>query len=316
MALAELATSEVHDQLSPVQDGRTTGRIATRTAMSIDVEDWFHVENLRGVVSRESWNHRELRVERTMDRMLELMAEHDVKATCFVLGWLAERAPGLVRRLAAGGHEVASHGYHHELVHELTEGEFASDVRRSKDVLEEITGERVRGYRAPSFSLTDWAIPLLEEEGFEYDSSFFPTTVTRNRYGKPATLKGSEGLRLENGGLAEAPLSCLRVGGQALPWAGGGYFRLLPYRLFKSGVEKILDSGKPYIFYIHPWELDSGQPRVAGLGRSQRIRHYLNLEKTESRWTALLTDFRWTTIGDLLRAEDAKRNVQEALSES
>jgi polysaccharide deacetylase family protein (PEP-CTERM system associated) len=316
VALADRVALEGHDQLSPVQNGRTTGRIAAPTAMSIDVEDWFHVENLRDVVSRESWNRRELRVERTMDRMIELMAEHDVKATCFVLGWVAERAPGLVRRLAAAGHEVASHGYHHELVHELTEGEFAADVRRSKDVLEGITGERVRGYRAPSFSLTDRAIPLLEEAGFEYDSSFFPTTVTRNRYGKPATLEGSDGLRLGNGGLAEVPLSCLQIGGQALPWAGGGYFRLLPYRLFKSGVEKILDSGKPYIFYIHPWELDSGQPRVAGLGRSQRIRHYLNLERTESRWTALLTDFRWTTIADLLRVEGAKRHAQEVLGES
>jgi polysaccharide deacetylase family protein (PEP-CTERM system associated) len=313
VALADRVALEGHDQLSPVQNGRTTGRIAAPTAMSIDVEDWFHVENLRDVVSRESWNRCELRVERTMDRMLELMAEHDVKATCFVLGWVAERVPGLVRRLAAAGHEVASHGYHHELVHELTEGEFAADVRRSKDVLEGITGERVRGYRAPSFSLTDRAIPLLEEAGFEYDSSFFPTTVTRNRYGKPAMLEGSDGLRLANGGLAEVPLSCLQFGGQALPWAGGGYFRLLPYRLFKSGVEKILDSGKPYIFYIHPWELDSGQPRVAGLGRSQRIRHYLNLEKTESRWTALLTDFRWTTIADLLRVEGAKRNAQEGI---
>ena len=315
MALADPAPLEVQDQPSLVQNGRTAGRIATPTAMSIDVEDWFHVENLRGVVSRESWNRRELRVERMMDRMLELMDEHDAKATCFVLGWVAERAPGLVRRLAAAGHEVASHGYHHELVHELTEGEFAADVRRSKDVLEGITGERVRGYRAPSFSLTDWATPLLEEAGFEYDSSFFPTTVTGNRYGKP-TVRGTDGLRLGNGGLAEVPLSCLRIGGQALPWAGGGYFRLLPYPLFKFGVEKVLGLGKPYIFYIHPWELDPGQPRAAGLGRSQRVRHYLNLEKTESRWTALLTDFRWTTIADLLRAEDAKRNVQEALSES
>jgi polysaccharide deacetylase family protein (PEP-CTERM system associated) len=313
VALADPAPLEVHAQLSPVQNGRTTGRIAAPTAMSIDVEDWFHVENLRGVVSRESWNRRELRVERMMDRMLELMDEHGAKATCFVLGWVAERAPGLVRRLAAAGHEVASHGYHHDLVHELTEEEFAADVRRSKDVLEGITGERVRGYRAPSFSLTDWAIPLLESAGFEYDSSFFPTTVTRNRYGKPATVGDTDGLRLGNGGLAEVPLSCLRIGGQALPWAGGGYFRLLPYRLFKSGIGKILDLGKPYMFYIHPWELDPGQPRVAGLGRSQRIRHYLNLEKTESRWTALLTDFRWTTIADLLRTEDAKRNLQEGI---
>jgi len=279
--------------------------------MSIDVEEWFHVENLRCVVSRESWTRRELRLERTLDRMLELMAESEVKATCFVLGWVAERNPGLVRRLTAAGHEVASHGYQHDLVHGLTHAEFLMDVRRSKDVLEEITGERVRGYRAPSFSLTDWAIPILEEAGFEYDSSFFPTTVTRDRYGRPASLNGSDVSRVRDGSLTEVPLSCLQVRGQALPWAGGGYFRLLPYPLFKSGIRRILSSGKPYIFYIHPWELDAGQPRIAGLRRSQRVRHYLNLEKTETRWTALLSDFTWTTIADLLehRARSASNGT-------
>src|SRR5215212_6012254 len=181
MALADL---EVLAEPSSRRDGGHDDRLAKPTVMSIDVEEWFHVENLRCVVSRESWTRRELRLERTLDRMLELMAESDVKATCFVLGWVAERNPGLVRRLTAAGHEVASHGYQHDLVHGLTQAEFLMDVRRSKEVLEEITGERVRGYRAPSFSLTDWAIPILEEAGFEYDSSFFPTTVTRDRYGR------------------------------------------------------------------------------------------------------------------------------------
>lgn len=297
MALADV---ELLTERATRQDGGHDNRIATPTAMSIDVEAWFHVENLRGVVSRESWTRRELRLERTMDRMLELLAGNDVKATCFVLGWVAERKPDLLRRVTAAGHEVASHGYRHDLVHELTPAEFLSDVRRSKDVLEEITGERVRGYRAPSFSLTDWAIPLLEEAGFEYDSSFFPTTVTRDRYGKPARLTGSDVSTLTNGGLTEVPLSCLQIGGQALPWAGGGYFRLLPYPLFKKGVYRILRSGRPYVFYIHPWELDPGQPRIPGLRRSQRLRHYLNLEKTESRWKALLGEFRWTTIAGLL----------------
>ena len=294
------ADVELLTERSTRQDGGHEGRIATPTAMSIDVEAWFHVENLRGMVSRESWSRRELRLERTMDRMLELMAGNDVKATCFVLGWVAERKPDLLRRLTAAGHEVASHGYRHDLVHELTPAEFLSDVRRSKDVLEEITGERVRGYRAPSFSLTDWAIPLLEEVGFEYDSSFFPTTVTRDRYGKPEGLRGSDVSTLANGGLMEMPLSCLQIGRHALPWAGGGYFRLLPYPLFKKGVDRILRSGRPYVFYIHPWELDPGQPRIPGLRRSQRLRHYLNLEKTECRWKALLGEFRWTTIAGLL----------------
>jgi polysaccharide deacetylase family protein (PEP-CTERM system associated) len=297
VALAEV---ELLTELPPRHDDGNDGRIATPTVMSIDVEEWFHVENLRGVVSRESWSRRELRLERTMDRMLELMAGNDVKATCFVLGWVAERKPDLLRRLTAAGHEVASHGYRHDLVHELTPAEFLSDVRRSKDVLEEISGERVRGYRAPSFSLTDWAIPLLEEAGFEYDSSFFPTTVTRDRYAKPAGVTGCDVSRLRNGGLTEVPLSCLQIRGHALPWAGGGYFRLLPYSLFKTGVKRILRSGRPYVFYIHPWELDPGQPRIPGLRRSQRLRHYLNLEKTESRWTALLSEFRWTTMAGLL----------------
>lgn len=304
-----LADVELLTERSTRQGGGHDSRIATRTAMSIDVEAWFHVENLRGVVSRESWTRRELRLERMMDRMLELMAVNDVKATCFVLGWVAERKPGLLRRLTAAGHEVASHGYRHDLVHELTPAEFLSDVRRSKDVLEEITGERVRGYRAPSFSLTDWAIPLLEEAGFEYDSSFFPTTVTRDRYSKPEILLNSDLSRLRPGGLTEVPLSCLQIGRHALPWAGGGYFRLLPYPLFKKGVDRILRSGRPYVFYIHPWELDPGQPRIPGLRRSQRLRHYLNLEKTECRWKALLGEFRWTTIEGLLARRAPRGNT-------
>jgi polysaccharide deacetylase family protein (PEP-CTERM system associated) len=304
MALADPTDLDVAEPAPEAREGHIARRVSTSLAMSIDVEDWFHVENLRGVISRESWAGRELRLERTMDRMLELMAENDVRATCFVLGWVAERKPRLVRRIADAGHEVASHGYHHELVHELTEAEFLADVRRSKDVLEELAGKQVRGYRAPSFSLTDWAIPLLEEAGFEYDSSLFPTTVTRDRYGKPAGLSGGDVSQVREGGLTEVPLSCLQIRGQALPWAGGGYFRLLPYPVFKSGVQRVLSSGRPYIFYIHPWELDPGQPRVAGLRRSQRMRHYLNLEKTESRWTALLRDFTWTSIADLLEQRE------------
>jgi polysaccharide deacetylase family protein (PEP-CTERM system associated) len=268
--------------------------------MSIDVEEWFQVENLRRVVPRETWPSRESRVEKAMDRMLQLMAERDVKATCFVLGSVAERAPQLVRRIADAGHEIASHGYDHQLIHETDPADFRADVERSKRLLEDVSGQAVRGYRAPSFSLTDWAIPILEEVGFEYDSSLFPTTIAHDRYGRPESLKQGAGLALRPGGLTEVSLSCLALGGQALPWAGGGYFRLIPYPVFKRGVKRILRSAGPYVFYIHPWELDAGQPRVRGLARSARFRHYLNIERTESRWTALLQDFRWHTIAELL----------------
>lgn len=268
--------------------------------MSIDVEDWFHVENLRRVVPRDTWRAQELRVERTMDRMLQLMADREVRATCFVLGCLAERAPRLVRRIAEAGHEIASHGYGHELVYHLEPTDFRADVQRSKELLEDISGQRIRGYRAPNFSLTDWTMPILRELGFEYDSSFFPTTIRHDRYGKPSWPALTKHPIAKYDGLIEVSMSCLNLGAHALPWAGGGYFRLIPYPIFKRGVKRILDSGKPYVFYIHPWELDAAQPRPCGLKRSERMRHYLNLEKTEARWTSLLGDFRWTTIAKVL----------------
>ncbi len=268
-------------------------------AMSIDVEDWFHVENLRRAVPRPSWESRELRVERTMDRMLGAMAQWNVRATCFVLGWVADRAPRLVRSISEAGHEIASHGYGHDLVHEMRHDGFRADVARSKELLEDMSGLQVRGYRAPSFSITDWALPILRELGFEYDSSLFPTTISHDRYGKLAFLKHA-GPIARHQGLTEVSLPCLSVGRHAVPWAGGGYFRLMPYPVFKLGVERILGAGKPYVFYIHPWELDAAQPRIGGLKRSERLRHYLNLERTESRWLSLLRDFRWVTIADLL----------------
>jgi len=269
-------------------------------AMSIDVEDWFHVENMRRAVPRHTWRDQQSRVEKAMDRMLELMADCDVRATCFVLGCVADRAPDLVRHIADAGHEIASHGYSHELVYDMTPAEFRVDVEESKQLLEDISGQQVRGYRAPSFSLTDWALPILQEAGFEYDSSLFPTTIRHDRYGKLASSGPTEDYPARYEGITEVSMSCLTIGGHALPWAGGGYFRLLPYPIFKSGVKKILGAGKPYIFYIHPWELDVDQPRVGGLKRSERIRHYLNLERTESRWTSLLRDFRWMTISELV----------------
>lgn len=270
-----------------------------RAAMSIDVEDWFHVANLAGVIPRHTWDQRELRVERNTERMLELLDEHGVTCTCFVLGWVAERLPSLVRRIAAAGHEVASHGYGHELVEGLSERAFREDVRRSKALLEDLAGAPIRGYRAPSFSITEWSIPILRELGFTYDSSAFPV-IAHDRYGKlPGVVAGRTIVELEPG-FHEVAVSCLPVRGRGLPWGGGGYFRALPYSVFRRGVTAIINSGHPYVFYIHPWEIDPGQPRVRGLSRARALRHYAGLASAERRFASLLGEFPWTSVASVL----------------
>lgn len=270
-------------------------------ALSIDVEDWFHVENLSAAIRRETWRARELRVERNMDRMLELMANApgNVRATCFVLGWVAERCPGLVQRIAAAGYEIASHGFGHELVTSLSPKELAADVQRSKSLLEDLTGSAVTGYRAPSFSITDWAIPVLQEVGFLYDSSLFPA-FAHDRYG---TIAGSDtGAAVSEllPGFHEIAVSCLPFASRGLPWGGGGYFRLMPYAVFRRGVRHILGTGQPYVFYIHPWEIDPDQPRVRDVPTRYRVRHYVGLERCERRFASLLHEFRWSTVSDVL----------------
>jgi polysaccharide deacetylase family protein (PEP-CTERM system associated) len=268
-------------------------------AVSVDVEDWFHVENLRRVVSRDSWSVRELRVERNVDRLLELMGERGVSGTWFVLGWVAQRAPGLVRRIAEAGHEIGSHGFDHEMVGTLSPRRFRADVERSKKLLEDIVGVEVQGYRAPCFSITDWAIDELRDAGFRYDSSAFPV-IAHGRYGRLAGLGSDDPIVEIRPGLHEVCVSTLPIGPRGLPWGGGGYFRLLPYRVFRAGVRYILAGGRPYVFYIHPWEIDPGQPRVRGLRPLQAFRHYVNLRRAEVRFGELLDDFGSTTIRDLL----------------
>jgi polysaccharide deacetylase family protein (PEP-CTERM system associated) len=281
---------------SSTQDNDRSSPIA---AMSIDVEDWFQVENLKSVVARDTWDDRELRVERNTDRMLELLDERGIRCTCFILGWIADHAPDLVRRIAAAGHEIASHGYGHDLVYALSEEEFRQDVDRSKKLLEDLTGSVVRGYRAPSFSITDWAITVLHELEFTYDSSAFPT-VAHDRYGKLSGMRAGEPIVELAPGFREVCISCVNLGRKGVPWGGGGYFRIIPYGIFRRGVRRILASGQPYVFYIHPWEIDPGQPRVSGLKPTHRFRHYVNLDKGDARYGRLLADFEWTTIGDLL----------------
>jgi polysaccharide deacetylase family protein (PEP-CTERM system associated) len=271
-----------------------------RAVMSIDVEDWFQVQNLGAVIRRDSWGSRQLRVERNMDLLLALMAEHEVHATCFVLGWIAERCPALIRRIAREGHEIASHGYGHGLLYDLSQHEFRADIRRSKALLEDLTGAEVTGYRAPNFSITDWAIPILAEEGFTYDSSAFPT-VAHDRYGRLTGMEADRPIVELRPGFREVCVSCLKVGSTSVPWGGGAYFRLIPYPVFRRGVRRILGApGATYVFYIHPWEIDPGQPRIAGVARSYRFRHYVGLGRAERRFVSLLGDFHWSTMTQVL----------------
>jgi polysaccharide deacetylase family protein (PEP-CTERM system associated) len=279
-------------------------------AMSVDVEDWFQVENLKPVIPRATWDTREARVERNTMRILELLGERGARSTFFVLGWIAERHPGLIRRIAEAGHEIASHGYGHDLIYNLSEEEFRADVSRCKNVLEDLTGQRVTGYRAPSFSITDWAVPILQELGFEYDSSLFPT-VAHDRYGHLTGVDSGQPILELRPGFFEMSISCLRVGKRGLPWGGGGYFRIMPYFPWRAGVRRILRSGAPYMFYIHPWEIDPGQPRVDGLGVLSRFRHYANLDACEDRFRAFLSDFQWTSVGAVL--DNWKRQVNQPL---
>jgi polysaccharide deacetylase family protein (PEP-CTERM system associated) len=284
---------------------------SSRAVMSIDVEDWFQVENLSRVIGRDSWDVRELRVERNVDRMLDLMSAAGVRATCFVLGWIAERCPSLVERIAAEGHEIASHGYGHALLPTLSPEEFRADVVRSKRLLEDLAGAEVHGYRAPAFSITDWAIPVLAEAGFTYDSSCFPI-VAHDRYGRLTGLAADEAVVELRPGFHEVCVSCLKLASKGFPWGGGGYFRLIPYPVFRLGIRRILRNGQPYVFYIHPWEIDPGQPRVEGVARGYRFRHYVGLETCERRFASLLGDFRWSTMAELVADARSGRAPSDA----
>jgi polysaccharide deacetylase family protein (PEP-CTERM system associated) len=268
-------------------------------ALTIDVEEWFHSDNVRGVIGREAWSACESRVERNTIRMLEILDEHNVRGTFFVLGWVAERCPGLVRRISAAGHEVASHGYGHDHVYSLLASDFRTDILRSKRLLEDLTGKPVRGYRAPCFSITEWAIPILQDAGFEYDSSVVPTLL-HDRYGRLDGMDAGKPITLLREGFYEVCISCIRLGKRGIPWGGGGYFRFVPFGLWLQGVSAILGSGLPYIFYLHPWEIDADQPRVAGISATNRFRQRVNLHQCESRFASLVQAFDWMPLGELI----------------
>ena len=274
--------------------------------LSIDVEDYFQVSAFEAVSKPESWAARPLRVERNTEKVLELLDEHKAMATFFVLGWVAERFPRLIQKIIAAGHEIASHGYNHQRVNNLSRREFRDDIRTSKILLENITGQPVHGYRAPSYSIsaaTPWAFDELLEAGYLYDSSIFP--IRHDFYGVPDwprfagwaeknSLGQWECLSRDPMGLRlfEVPITTLKLGRFKLPIAGGGYFRLYPYPFTRWGLRRInRREGRPFVFYVHPWEFDPRQPRVAGATIKSRFRHYVNLDKTEARFKRLLTDW-------------------------
>jgi len=271
-------------------------------ALTVDVEDYFHVSALAPSIDRGSWGSRESRVVGNTHRLLDLFGQFGVRGTFFVLGWVAERHPQLVKDIAGAGHEVACHGFSHRLVYEQSPEEFREETLRSKRLLEDTMGAAVLGYRAASYSIVRrslWALDILAEAGFAYDSSIFP--VHHDRYGIPDAERNPHRMATPGGRwIVEWPLAVASVLGFRLPVAGGGYFRLLPYALSRWGLASInRRDRRPFIFYLHPWEIDPGQPRVR-VGWLSRFRHYTNLDKCEARLRRLLGDFRFGTARDSL----------------
>jgi polysaccharide deacetylase family protein (PEP-CTERM system associated) len=264
-------------------------------ALTIDVEDYFQVSAFAAHIPRATWDSIPCRVERNIDHILALLAEGDVRATFFVLGWIAERYPGLVRRIVASGHEIASHGYEHLRVSDQGYGEFLADIRLAKAILEDISGQAVSGYRAPSFSVgpsTQWAFDGIAEAGYRYSSSVYP--IRHDHYGMPDAPRFAHEVRP---GLLEVPVATVRMLRANWPAGGGGYFRLFPYRMSRWSLRRVNQKdGKPAMFYFHPWELDPEQPRVEGVEFRSRFRHYLNLTRMDGRIRHLLDDFHWDRV--------------------
>jgi polysaccharide deacetylase family protein (PEP-CTERM system associated) len=262
-------------------------------AMTVDVEDYFQVAAFEKCIEREDWSRWPLRVEANTRRVLELFERHGVHATFFVLGWVAERCPSLVREIAAAGHEVASHGFGHERLTTLSPGQFHDGIVRTKHLLEDLGGTEVTGYRAPSYSIgprTLWAYDQLQEAGYRYSSSIVP--IRHDLYGMPSAPRFP--FRVAGSGLLEVPVTTVRRWGRNWPCGGGGYFRLLPYALFRRGLRRVNQKEqRPGVFYFHPWEVDPAQPRVPGATRKNRVRHYLNLARTVPRIEQLVQDFRF-----------------------
>ncbi len=281
-------------------------------ALTIDVEDYFQVSAFAPYIDRNDWERRECRVERNVQRILAMLAEHDIKATFFTLGWVAERYPAVVRDIVAGGHELASHGYGHERASDLSEAAFRDDVTRAKGVLEDLGGVAVKGYRAPSFSIGKgnlWALDVLARTGHRYSSSIYP--IAHDHYGMPDAPRFAY---VTEPGLLEVPVTTLRLGGRNVPSSGGGYFRLLPYGVSRWMLQRLNQMERESaIFYFHPWEIDPGQPRIAGIDAKTRFRHYVNIDRNEAKLARLLGDFRWGRMDDIF-LDRVRPNAKPALA--
>lgn len=307
---------------SAPRDGNTD-----RSVMSIDLEDWFQVENLKSAIPRDTWDHQEYRLEANTEELLKIFAETETKATFFCLGWVADRSPTVIRRIHDAGHEIAGHGYAHRLVYDQSPAAFREDIVRAKGVLEDLSGTAVLGYRAPSFSITPWALAILAETGYAYDSSVFPVTG-HDRYAAlelreedrvdrqdepfgpndswvpQGPLRPVYRIPTDTSSILEVPIATFRLGGHLLPWGGGGYFRLIPYPLFAAGFRRGMRDGTAPIFYLHPWEIDPGQPRVRGIKKSYAFRHYTNLGRTAGRLRHLCESVSFGRADDALRLRE------------
>lgn len=276
-------------------------------ALTIDVEDYFQVSAFAPYIARSEWEQRECRVVRNVSRILDLLAAQDTQATFFTLGWIAERYPDLIRRIVREGHELASHGYGHERASDLDEAAFSQDIRRAKALLEDLSGTAVTGYRAPSFSIGTgnlWAFDCLARAGYLYSSSIYP--IRHDHYGMPDSPRFAYRV---DAGLLEVPITTLRVFNRNLPSSGGGYFRLLPYALSRWMLRRVnAGDGQAAIFYFHPWEIDVGQPRIPGIDRKTRFRHYVNIDRMEGRLQSLLTDFNWGRMDHIFLSQSKLAN--------
>ncbi|MBQ0831340.1 MAG: DUF3473 domain-containing protein [Marinobacter sp.] len=280
--------------------------------MSIDVEDYFHVAALSGVIRPDQWDSLPSRVEQNTERLLSLFEKHEVKATFFVLGWVADRFPELIRKLSDHGHEIASHGYSHQLIYNQTQDVFREETIRSKALLEDITGKAIVGYRAASYSITRdslWALDILSDVGFTWDSSIFP--IRHDNYGIPNSPSAPYSIETASGAIIrEFPLTTAKITGLSIPAAGGGYFRQFPYPVFRHLFRNASGFGaRPQMFYLHPWEIDPEQPRYNNASWFSRFRHYTNLDQCYGRLERLLGDFRFGTVSESYNAYEPDKTL-------
>jgi polysaccharide deacetylase family protein (PEP-CTERM system associated) len=308
--MAEISRSQHADGNSAALAPRPVASAqGIRNVISVDVEDYFHAESFADVVQRSDWEGCSSRVEANTRRLLDLFAQLKVHATFFVLGWVGERHPELLRQIAAGGHELACHSYWHRLIYQLSPAEFREDTRKAKEVIEQAAGQGVCGYRAPTYSIVSnslWALEVLADLGFTYDSSIFP--IHHDRYGIPDAPRFPFRFSTPSGSIVEYPITTFRMGGHNLPVAGGGYLRLLPWSYTRIGMRRAQREGLPVIAYVHPWEIDPDQPRLPGRLIS-RLRHYTNLGKVHGRLTKMLrgetfTSFRESGLAQIVQEVD------------